>query len=285
MKKKIAVIIVFLLIAMAAIPAAALNEDLPDDVVSTAEQKAMPYCKSFMKNPNAGFIGTMVESAEEIDTLTLGQGMMIYGISDGDPTKLSDRLISGNYWCFSMDKDGRKVATFEVFRNDSGELHYQGIGSGAELDNALSIMERLADEANVPFEPKLLKTIFEDYVILQAFGEDERVILLPLDDTYSEVKNYRELPTGSELLDEIAKAEAEAKPGYYGAGLPAFPAHPGVLTGEPMPETEAPETEAPAAEEPKDEKGAASPLWYIIPAAAVIVAAVAVIVVKKKKKS
>ena len=279
MKKLLALFIAFLLITAAAIPAAAANEDIPDDVVSTAEQEAMPYCKSFMRNPDAGYIGTMVESAQEIDELTLGPGMVIYGISDGDSEKLSDRLISGSAWCFSMDKDGRKAATFEVIRNDSGELEYQGIGSGAELENALSIMERLAGKANVPFEPKLCKSIFENYIILQAFGEDERVITLPLDGTYSEVEDYRELPTGGELLEKIAGIEAEAQPGNYGAALPVLPAHPGVLNGEP------PSTEASLPDKPAAENGGMSVLWYVIPAAVVIIAVIAVILIKKKKNA
>lgn len=287
MKRSIAFFMLALLI-LSSFPMLVLGEEAPEDVVTFAEDDAAPKAKEFIKDPANGAIGSIVASAEEVDELTLGSGMRIYEIDGDGPERLSDWLITRDDWCFSLDGNGKKVVLFNVHRDGSGRLSDSGVEGGANLNEALAIMERLAAKANVTSEPKLCRFMI-NYVLLQSFNGDERVITIPtdideLDKSYRGVTDYRELPTGADLIEEIRTTMAEAVPGYYGAPSQLLPAHPGVLTGE-APAQAPSETEVPAADKLKEATGNTSPLWYVIPAAIVVIAAAAVIIKRRAKKA
>ncbi|MBR3299606.1 MAG: hypothetical protein IKP26_08700 [Clostridia bacterium] len=275
MKRIISLMVAAVLTLLSPISSFALDAEVPEEVSSFAELTAMPYVKNFMKNPENRAIGSIVGSAEDVDELTLGSGMRVYQIDGSDAAKLSDQLTPLDDWCFSLDAQGRKTALFEVHRSETGRLSHSGVQNGENLENALEIMERLAKSAGVAFEPKLCR-FTENFVLLQSFGGDERVITIPtdvqeLDRSYSEAAEYRELPTGEELVSAINEQMNNAQPDSYGGAELLLAAHPGVLTGD-----------APAAIPQPD--NAVSPLVFIIPAAAVVIAAlIAAIVVKKKK--
>lgn len=275
MKKTVSLMLLAAMMLLLCFPVNALAGDAPEDVTEFARDTAAPYVKSYMKDPQNKAIGSIVGSAEDVDELTLGSGMRVYQIDGSDAAKLSDQLTPLDDWCFSLDSQGKKTALFEVHRRETGKLSHSGVQNGENLENALEIMERLAKSAGVAFEPKLCR-FTENFVLLQSFGGDERVITIPtdiqeLDRSYSEAAEYRELPTGEELVSAINEQINNAQPGSYGGAELLLAAHPGVLTGD-----------APAAIPQPD--NAVSPLVFIIPAAAVVIAAlIAAIVVKKKK--
>lgn len=276
MKRIISLMVAAVLTLLSPISSFALDADVPEEVSSFAELTAMPYVKNFMKDPENRAIGSIVESAEAVDELTLGSGLRVHQIDGSDANKLSDQLTPLDDWCFSLDLNGKKAALFEVHRSDTGRLTHSGVQNGENLENALEIMERLAKSAGVAFEPKLCR-FTENFVLLQSFGGDERVITIPtdvqeLDRSYSEAAEYRELPTGEELVSAIKAQAADAQSDSYGGATLLLEAHPGILTGD-----------APAA--PAKQNDPLNPLVIIIPTAAVAVAALAAVIIVKKKKA
>ena len=216
---------VLLLAFVMLLPATAFAWTVPQSALEYAEETAMPFFKACMKNPDDSWLG--VYSEEEIDAMTLGQGLPVFAYDENSPDTIKEIVDGGAAsWCFSLDTKDGPAALFEVRTDADGEMYHSGPELADNLNEAMAVMERLAQKEGIEEEPVLLTPRLAGYALCLSFNGDTRVITVPtsgmgsLDKAYSELTDYRMLPTLAELK-AACREKAEyyaAHPGEYGSG-------------------------------------------------------------------
>ena len=221
MKKTIAFLILLLIIVSVSFVNAEPIDLIPERVLEYAREVVTDEAKSFMKE--YGYIGTVFESADEIDALRLGEGMAIRGL-DRSNKKAFAWFVSEDEWRFSLDDETGPRVFFTVTIED-GRLCSSGAEDAKNFNDAKRIMKSLADAEGINDEPVFVETLTCRMFYL-SFNGDERIITVPtsayhLNDGYYCVTSYKELPTASEILAAIMQSEkdAMANPDAYGMGF------------------------------------------------------------------
>ena len=227
MKRFLAIALVFALLCLIPGTSAFADKgasDVPDAVLDYAQDNGAGSIKGFMKDPKNGYVGNIVTSAEEIDSLTLGKGYRLYSF-DLNETFLTKSALPEEQWLFSLDGKNGEVVYFGVtIEPETGSYTYYGAVDAYNLSSALGVMERLAANENVDFAPVIEETLW-GYVVAHSFKSGDKVITVPgsalkLDDSYLAVSSSEELPTFEEFVSEQLKlfkpaSDAETQ---YGSG-------------------------------------------------------------------
>lgn len=200
--KRTLVIILALSVVFASLTCMASEQAVPENVIDYADGFVVSYLKSFMKS--SGFVGSLFESDEEIDALTLGSGYKLYYIAYEEGKPIAESLVPSEQWLFSMDGNEEKVL-FSVFEGE--ELTFEGPENAENFRTVMDILRSLAKKEHVEFEPKLLRYAGR-MIAFMEFGEDERVIPIPtsafkLEEEYLSVTSSKELPSGEELVQKL----------------------------------------------------------------------------------
>lgn len=255
-------------------------DEVPEFVMNYIEKTAMPMFKEFMGKPGNSYVPQYFSSKEEVDGLHLGSVYTLYSISAVEG-KLSDVLEPAGGWLFTLDLDEPKVFA-DVFKGEP--LDTYGPVTAENLVDALTVLKRAADNAGIEFKPVLIDYGWHYLIAYMSFNGDDRVIPIPttafkLDEEYSSVTDYAELPTGEELLAKIEQMMSKKNTNDKGEPLygddvmirlnPHLGAGKGVMAAV------------------KTNEGN-SPLRVILPiavSAAIIAAAAAAVVLIKRKKA
>lgn len=210
MKKIIFLILsvgIMLLIPGMGVFAKADNSDIPAEVLAYAQGAGMASMKSFMKDPNKGYIGNGVSSAEEIEALALGQGYALSYFDLNDYSSLSACAKPAGEWLFSLDNKDGELCYFTVIAEEEGGFSTYGAVDAKNLSSALGVIRRLSEGEGVAFAPVIHQTM-SGFVVAQSFGGGDKVITVPggafsLDGSYLEVTSSEELPTFEEYTSAV----------------------------------------------------------------------------------
>ena len=230
MKKHFALLLSILFLFAFAVPFGAAKADSQaadrepsSDIVEYANS-VLDYLRGFM-TPENGYTGEDFSSAERLSKLTLGKG---YPYPEYDTTgRLSfDKIDENEYWFFTVvNPTNTVVVGYTVYRYN-GEYGYYGICQADGLNEAMRIMNRIADQENVEFSPNIIVTYGMSPVVVQKFNGVNRLITTAPDriakEYYSANASYQ-LPTLSEFALERERMIAERQknsPGTDGWGYP-----------------------------------------------------------------
>lgn len=269
MKRILSILIAVIVMSAAVCSAFAEAETVPADIAAYAADDGAPFAKAFMKNPDNGFIGNAVASAEDVDALTIGSGFRLYGIDFNGNGKLASAYPLDE-WSFPLELNGEFKVFFDVIREEDGKLSKAGAEPAANFNSAMGIMERLAEAEGVSDEPVILRPLL-NYVICLSFNGDERVIVVPtsafeFDKAYLSVEDHTQLPTLREYIDAVnAGRQTGAPEDAAGGAVVTLATHPKGYT--------------------EVQNKSVYPYIIIAAAAAVLVAAAAVLLKRKAGKT
>ncbi|MBR3381889.1 MAG: hypothetical protein IKG85_02475 [Clostridia bacterium] len=193
---------------------------IPEDVLNYAQSVALPEMKTFMKAND--YVGTVFDSAEEIDSLRLGEAIPYMGYA-GEKLSKGSVVCLDRSWTFVAEGNKGHSVLFYVYRTEEG-LSFSGAQNAKNYLDAKEIMQKLMKKAGVEGEPRFIDCFYCS-VMYADFNGDERIITVltdacPLNEKYYSVTDHRELPTLEEFNSAVAKERA--KPIVDENGSPIF---------------------------------------------------------------
>lgn len=198
MKKWGCCILISLLLVGLAVPV--LAETPPDYVQEYAETKGFHTASDFISNGlNSDGKTLFLGDAHRKYTILYDEELIKHS------NRLSDFIHESSDWVYTLDdSEGQAITMLTI--HTKPELGQAGGRDARSFGQAMTLMKALIHNYGDTGEPIVLNWRTQ-YFIMYSFGGDERIISLvgtdALHRTYKSVESYLELPTGTELLEEI----------------------------------------------------------------------------------
>ena len=186
-------------------------DEIPEGMMQYVEKKA-GFLKGLMRDENAGYIGTVFNSAAEIDSLKIGRGYRVFDAELRAPDKkISETLKESSTMLIAFENE-TGPAVFMIVTDDGGTYSSSGPVMACNLNEAISAMQSVANKSGINTSPYVVPGADDrDFYIMLPFNGDMRVVYAPspcyeFNADYHKVKNYKELPTEDALKAEIERA-------------------------------------------------------------------------------
>ena len=182
---------------------------IPEDVLSYAETDGMETFRE-----TAGMLG--LPKSVNLKTLQMGEGFRVEQLNVSETAaSLQECRSSLAYYYFVVETEEQTpVSSFQIYVANNGSLSSGGGAESVVFVRAVQKMRELIRKAGEKGDVSV-SMYGRDYFLHYSFRGDERVIYVTapifFNEDYLKVTDYRELPTGEEVLSEIRRNQEEIK--------------------------------------------------------------------------